>query len=225
MKPIQTTIVIAGLSLLTSKAQAQSSWNFEYGIYNIFSPNATAYVVQQQNIEQVNEGSGVSYWCPVNNGEVATLTQEFTFSGPTTAIYLNTQVCSFNLGALGSGIGALYASTDGVNWTLLGNAPTPSQVESSTALVYNGDLPNSLLGANQIYIQAQLESSGWNITSQFERQDGDFEGDGANIFQLDANYTTAVPEAPSSTLLVVGLAVVTCQTLRRSGERQPKLEP
>ena len=173
MKPIQIAVLIAGLSLLTFKSEAQSSFDFQYGYEDVYSPNALNYIVQQQNIERSSEGGnpadGISYWNPINNGTPASLTQEFTFSGPTTEIFLNARLASFNFGGNEFGSGSLLASKDGVNWVLLENAPTQGVPQAN--YIYNQDLPSSLLGANQIYIQEQLNTSGWNILEQFSRAD------------------------------------------------------
>jgi hypothetical protein len=198
--------------LLSYGAMAQGTFNFGY--LDVYSPNALNYVVQQQNIERSSEGGnpadGISYWNPVNNGTPAILTQEFTFSGPTTEISLYAEISVFNFDG-NTGSGSLWASTDDVNWVELVNAPTTSSAEYT--YIYNGNLPNSLLGANQIFIQTQLETSGDDIWGQFNRQDtsvnnGAGYNDGGNIFQLDANYTSAVPESSTVSLFGIGLAIL-----------------
>jgi hypothetical protein len=199
MKTIKLTALIAGLCILAFKSKAQSSFDFQYGYLNVLSPNALNYAVQQQNIETTDEGGGISYMNPINNGTPAILTQEFTFSAPTTEIFLSADIAAFNFGGSDYGSGSLWASPDGINWVELLNAPTPSS--GGFGYIYDGNLPSSLLGANQIYIQAQLETSGEDILAQFEREGG------GNLppFALDANV---VPENSTMSLFGVGLAIL-----------------
>jgi hypothetical protein len=179
MKTIQISALIIGLFLLTCESEAQSTWNFQFSYYDVFSSNALDYVVQQQNIQRTDEGDGVTYWNPITNGTPAILTQEFTFPGITTEIYLN--VYDLYIANL-NGSGSLLGSTNGTNWVLLLNAP-PSDIPVGYS--YETNLPSSLLGSTQIWIQIQLQTTGSDIWAQF-RQDGDTN----TAFQLDVNYTT-----------------------------------
>jgi Fe-S cluster assembly iron-binding protein IscA len=182
MNTIRLTVLVAAFSLFTSTSEAQSSWDFQFGYYNVFSSNALNYVVQQQNIERTDEGDGITYWNPITNGEEAILTQEITFPRPTAQIYLNVYdlyIANFGGGDYGSG--SLWGSIDGTNWVMLLNAPTPSII--ALGYSYETNLPSSLIGSSQIWIQIRLETSGWDIMAQF-RQDGD-----TNMaFELNANY-------------------------------------
>jgi hypothetical protein len=188
MKSLQLTVLVAGLFLLTFKLQAQSSWDFQFSYLDCFSSNALDYVVQQQNIERTSESGtpadGISYWHPITNGEEAILTQEFTFPGLTTEIFLSVYdlyIANFASGEYGSG--SLLASTDGTNWLTLLNAPTPSII--AVGYSYATNLPSSLLGSTQIWIQIQLETTGWDIMAQFRQ---DTTGTINNAFELYANY-------------------------------------
>jgi hypothetical protein len=211
---LQMAVLMAGLSLLSFKSEAQTSWDFSYGYLSVLAPNALNYVVQQQNIEVTDEGAGISYMNPVNSGSPAILTQEFTFSGPTTEIYLTATIDTFNFGGGNVGSGSLWASTDDVNWVLLESAPSPSTLPVSSATYnYFADLPSSLLGADQIYIQTQLQTTDADILAQFSRQQTSFDGgigvnDGGNVFELDANHTSAVPESSTMSLFGIGLAIL-----------------
>lgn len=178
---------MAGLCFLTFNSQAQTSWGFQYGFQNIFATNALNYVVEQNNIERTTEaGSGFTYWNPINNGTPATLTMKFTFPQPTAEIFLNAVLTSYNFSSGEYGSGSLSGSIDGTNWLLLLNAPTPASI--SGGYDYFTNLPSALLGTKQIWIQAQLQTTGNNIMAQYLRQQT-----GTNdIFDLDVNY------APSS---------------------------
>lgn len=179
-------------------------YDFKYGYFDAYSSNAMQYVVGQTNMQQTSENGRVLYWNPINNGQEADLTYKFTFEQPTTSIFLNAKIDTFNFGGGEFGSGSLWGSTNGIDWILLTNAPTPATISQSS--VYNTNLPASLTGASKIWIQARLNSSGWNIMSQFSRQDlqaNDGTGYlfGGNIFELDANF------APKLSIGVAALSV------------------
>jgi len=157
---------LAALLLCLSAFHAQA-YDFTFGYTNVFAPNATNYVVAQQNIQRTDEGDGITYWNPVNNGTPASLTQKFTFPRPTAQVFLAAHFSSFNFGSGISGSGSLWGSTDGTNWVSLLNAPTPA----GTALdyYYNTNLPSSLIGSYQIWIQARLQTTDLNTLAQFQR--------------------------------------------------------
>jgi hypothetical protein len=90
-------------------------------------------------------------------------------------------------------------------WGRIENAPTQGVAQAN--YFYQGNLPNSLLGANQIYIQTQLNTSGLNILAQLGRYDTKG-GDVHDIFDLNANYTTAVPENSTLSLFGIGFAIL-----------------
>jgi len=224
--PCFAMLFVVGI-FIAENSQAQST--FSYGYFDVYSANALDYVVGQNNIEQSGEDGtpGVSGWNPINNGQEATITYEFTFAQPTTSISLYATLSSFNFGGSDFGNGSLWASTDGENWTELLDAPTPAYpgYEYGLGYTYSQDLPTSLLGTDQIYIQAQLETSGWDILSQFSRQDTaandgagyNNDGDG-NIFELDATLAP-VPEPSTGTLALVG--GFGAWLLQRKGKRAP----
>lgn len=198
---------------LSCGAIAQSSFN--YGFFDVYSSNALDYVVGQNNIEQSGEAGtpGVSGWNPINNGQEASITYEFTFAQPTTSISLYATLASFNFGGGEFGSGSLWASTDGENWTLLMDAPTPAYpgYEYGLGYTFDANLPTSLIGTTDIWIQAQLDTSGWDILSQFSRQDtaannGTGYNNGGNIFELDATLAP-VPEPSSAMLAVIGVVL------------------
>jgi hypothetical protein len=189
MKKIQLSAFITGLLFLTLASNAQTSWDFQYGFLDVFSTNALQYVVGQTNVTQTAESGGpsdgVSYWCPINNGTPASLTMEFSFPQPTTAIFLKIgSEPVYNFGGGETGTESLWGSKDGTNWIQLVNLPTPTGISADDQLTTN--LPSSLIGANQIWIQDRMETSGLNIMAQFLRQDTSSNTN--NAFQLNANF-------------------------------------
>ena len=141
---------------------------FTYKFLDVYSSNALDYIVDSNNIERNSENgnpaSGISYWCPINNGQTASLTFKFTFAQPTTSIYLNAggtnsgTIATYNFGNGETGSGSLWTSTNGADWILLGTAPVPTG--TTAGLDYNQYLPSSLTGATEIWFQIQLETSG-----------------------------------------------------------------
>lgn len=169
MKYMKQSSLLAALFVCLSASQAMGQpWNFTFSFPNVFAANALNYVVGQTNIERINEGGGGdTYWCPINNGQ-ATLTQEFTFPRPTAQAFLSANLSMFNFGSGEYGSGSLWGSIDGTNWVLLLNAPTPAGINEDYH--YNTNLPSSLIGSYQIWIQTRLQTTGWNIMAQFQRQ-------------------------------------------------------
>jgi PEP-CTERM motif len=209
MKLLNLSLGIAAVAAMVTTAQAQN-WDFQYSYANVFAPNALNYVVQQQNIERSNEGAGGdTYWNPINAGTPAILTQEFTFSAPTTKIYLSADLETFNFGGGDYGSASLLASTDGQHWTDLADSPTPAS--GGGGIIYAQDLPSSLLGANQIYIQAQLNASGSDIMAQFMREYNPIPTE-YTPFTLDVDV---VPEPSTTLLMLVGLALVLHRGVKR----------
>src|SRR5262249_10141084 len=126
--------------------------------------------------------------------------------GQTTQIYLNDgsePVYNFGGGEYGSQ--SVWASTDGVNWIELVDLQPPTGI--SNDYFYQSDLPSSLLGANEIWIQDRMITSGWNIMAQYLRTDTSASPNPNDIFYLYANYTIA-PEPNSLGLMAFALLSV-----------------
>jgi hypothetical protein len=194
LKASKLLIIVTGLCISVVPSHG---YDFQYSLWDANSSNALDYVVGQVNMQRTSEGgNGVSYWNPINNGQEATLTMEFQFPQPTTSVFLSTTLASYNFGGGDYGSGSLWASTDGANWIQIMNNPTPSGIDSYTW--YSSDLPDSLIGSSQIWIQAQLETSGWNIMAQFERSSTQ------DAFDLDANL---IPEPSAALIALSGFAL------------------
>ena len=209
------TLALASITLICFLPQARA-YDFQYGFWNVYSPNALDYVVGQVNLQRTSEGgnpaSGVSYWNPIYNGQAASLTLEFTFPRPTASIFLYSHIATYNFGGGNFGSGSLWGSTNGTAWVSLMNAPTPSGIDAG--YFYQTNLPDSLTGVAEIWIQARLQTSGWNIMAQFSRQDT--AANPNNIFELDANLVPA-PEPSAVLLALAGFTLVAMQRLRRKG--------
>src|SRR5205814_1020552 len=145
-------------------------YDFEYSYSDVYQPNALSYVVSMANVQRLHEANPpVSYFCPIVNGTPALITQRFSLAAPIADAFLQTGLASYNFGGGSFGSGSIWGSKDGDNWDLLVDAPTPATIDSGYP--YNGHLPATLLGGNSIWIQTRMQTSGWNIMSQFNRKD------------------------------------------------------
>ena len=171
---------ITALAAMVTTAQAQS-WDYIFSYQNVYSPNALNYVVEQVNIQRTSEGA-ITYWNPASDGAEARLTQRFLFPYPTAQAFLHMEyIYAANFG-IASGSGSLWGSIDGTNWVVLVDVPTPA---FDAGGAYSTNLPNSLLGSTQLWIQARLQTTGWNILAQFLRYDMSRTN---NAFDLKVKY-------------------------------------
>jgi hypothetical protein len=193
---------LAALFVCLSAFHARA-YDFTFGYTNVFASNALQYVVGQTNIQRTDEGGGGdTYWKPINNGMPASLTQKFTFPRPTAQVFLAAHLSIFNFGSGTYGSGSLWASKDGTNWVSLLNAPTPAGI--ATNYTYATNLPNSLIGGTQIWIQARLQTTGLNNQAQFQRA---YNGNPTQYpaFALDVTYAPSY--APSQITFVKAFTV------------------
>ncbi len=221
---LRISAIAATCALSSTTARA---WDFSYSYTTVNDANALAYVVGQQNVARYNDWTGSSYWGPTLNDGLATLTSRFTFSGPTAEVFLHARLESYNWTGSGRpdyGFSSLWASTDGSSWQLLLDCPTPSSSTGFFNAVYNQDIPSSLLGSSELWLQARMEqhaafifdpsdAAAWT-DAQFSR----FDGPGVNppstgnAFELNA---TLVPEPTVARLALLATGLL-CWRLRRS---------
>ena len=88
------------------------------------------------------------------------------------------------------------------------DAPTPSSI--AQGYFYDQSLPKSLLGDSDIWIQARMQASGWNILSQLSRTDMSVP---IEIFRFKA-AVASVPEL-SNTLELLAGALLFLVSVRR----------
>jgi len=196
------------LAAMVTPASAQN-WDFSLSYQNVYSTNALNYVTEQVNMQMTSEGD-ITYWNPVNNGAEARLTQKFSFTQPTSSAFLHMNyiyIANFGGGSYGSG--SLWGSKNGSDWLQLVDAPTPSSI--AAGYNYDGMLPESLMGNRDLWIQARLNTSGWNIMAQFLRYDVGWRTD--NAFDLKV---ALAPEPSALSLLAVGFGGLALVRRRRS---------
>lgn len=198
---------------------------FSYSYQSVFDGNAGTYIVGQQNVRRYSEWQAqpVTYWGPAANDLPALLTMRFDFAAPTAQVYLSAGVTAANwqnAGRLDYGSASLWASTDGASWQLLLNneIPTGSTTVGAT-LVYNQDVPASLVGSSHFWLQVRMQEHAaltdadplavtW-ADAQFSRFDPANPGAG-NTFELQV---TTVPEPGLVSFSTLGLLVL-CRCCR-----------
>lgn len=206
MKKLKFLLGFAGLVLTVTALQAQSI--FDYQFLRAFDTNSLTYNVQytsmQQWTESGNQTNGTMYFCPSIAGWPAYITKQFVFTAPTTNVFLSAKITVFNFsgsGYYGYGSGSLSGSTNGTSWILLMNCPTTST--NGYDYLYSNNIPKSLCGSKNLYIQVQLLSTvspsfhGLNV-AQFSRavivgQTNTSNGGTTNIFEVKATLLSPPP--------------------------------
>ncbi len=150
---------------------------FSYDLLFVNQPDADKYLVSQSHVRKYRETQQtypVTYWGPTDNGVDANLTYKFPLKQKASRIDLLANIASFNFsqgGGSGTGCSSLWGSKDGKNWTLLLDNPAPNRIDSYKT--FDSQLPDSLLGANEIWVQIRLRADGAPntayTTAQFAR--------------------------------------------------------
>ena len=185
---MKKVVLKTALLLFVGLASTAQAWDFDFGYTHAFHPNATNYVVEQSNIERSAEGDashGVSYWHPIQNGVEARLTQKFSFPRQTDRIRMFAHMASYNFSASTYGSGTVHGSKDGTNWVLLMESPRPAGIDGGA--FFNADLPASLVGGKEIWIQARMQTEGWAIMAQYLRADTSASPNPINVFDIKVN--------------------------------------
>jgi hypothetical protein len=221
MRPIRLIIfIVASMVFFSSFCHA---YDFTYTIGDPSTVQAQQYIEYKNNVELTYEYVNTTapvYWKPIIGGSSigtttpGTVIYHFDFGTDiveTANLYIH--MPTFNW-SYSQGHNYLYGSTDNVNWVQLLDVPPPVY-EGANSGTYNGSLPSSLLGANDIYLKALLYSYGayasyggaMTNTAQLTRWSGPGYGD---PFKLEVNFQdngggTTVPEPMSIFLLIIGV--------------------
>jgi len=158
----------------------EGSWDFDYSYTHVHATNALVHIVEKQNIQKFTEWQRPphTYWAPVKNDSIAKLTYRFDFPNPTSEVYLHADCDAWsfesdsNNQSKAKGAAAILASVDGQNWIDLMNRISPTVIWGDTtgndqALGYRNNLPEELIGSNQLWIQVQMLCSGVSKDSSF----------------------------------------------------------
>lgn len=195
--------ILVGLFLLTGNAFAASEWDFSYSYGNPNTPEAKTYITHQSNVN-VRHESPVYYWCPAGPG-TGEIIMEFDFGEKTDKAYLLAKMPTFHWG-YGQGHNYLYGSTDGDTWLQLLDVTPPAYAHANPG-VYNGNLPDELIGVDKLFLKFVLSttatSSGvWQNVAQFSRWDESYPN--STSFALNVAYQP-VPVPAAVWLLGSGL--------------------
>lgn len=183
----QTEVPVAQASV-----DEQVNWDFEYGYRHVFESHADDHLINIGNAKKYSElqSPQSSYWGPSANDIEATLTYRFDFPSPAACLFVKANIHSFNFsngGGRGIGAGSLWASRDGINWVVLLENPAGPGMNSHKT--YEQNLPKSLLGAKQLWLQIKMNARGApNIAytvAQFSRSTSSAT---ENIFEVKAQY-------------------------------------
>ena len=170
--------------------------HFSWGFKTIEAHDADTYLVESNKVKKFidPEDALVSYWGPSENEVVANLTYRFDFNGSVKSararIATNSVNYSSNPNYSGSGFSSLWASSDGSEWTRISNNPTPTT--DSSLVVFDDQLPTSLMDSSQLFLKIQLQTSDTPLdsysTAQFSK--ASLNND-AYVFLFDANYSAS----------------------------------
>jgi hypothetical protein len=186
MKNAPIITVLAAMACLSLQASGQDVWDFEYGYDHVLSANANEHNSSVANAVKIHEG--IFYYYQPANGNLnpGVITKKFTFANPTEEAYLFSVVHTFKW-SYGEGSGSIHASKDGATWVPLASADPPLYGQYNSGAV-NGLLPASVLGTNELWIRAEINTSGSSSlrnTAQYSRG----MANGSDSFRIRVNLT------------------------------------
>ncbi|MFM1942068.1 MAG: hypothetical protein RI897_1050 [Verrucomicrobiota bacterium] len=197
------------LALLAGLGPAIGSqqWDWEYDVETVFEPNAKDHIVELANAQRSSEGS-TRFWCALEAGTQARVTQHFAFTNSIEQAHLQAHsLYAANFSKDIYGQASLWASKDGLTWSRLLNIPRPGI--PTVNLTYDGLLPPSLTGGQDLWIQARLVSYDWSHAARFlqaSQNQSDQPAFSLRIEFADAPASTHVAPSPSSARRAVASA-------------------
>jgi len=172
--PVTRTVIVA--------PAGEYTWDFVYELRHVGEAAADTYLHSSVNARKYSEWQSppVTYWGPTQNGAEGRVTFRFPLGGDAQRVSVHAELASFNFDwgrrngwfGWGTGSSSLWASKDGQSWVLVKDNPAPPErVDSYVA--FDGDLPVSLLGSNEIWLQVRMLVEGAlnssYTTAQFAR--------------------------------------------------------
>ncbi|MCC6642046.1 MAG: hypothetical protein IT386_12875 [Deltaproteobacteria bacterium] len=204
---------IAALCLLVLPGLAHAVPDFSYSYGDPYLASSQTYIVSTSNAVLYSEGV-VHTWKPSVGGTTfgsttpGRITYHFSLPSPAAAISLWMNMPTFHW-SYSQGHNFLFGSTDGTNWTQLADVLPPAF--GSARDLGTVAIPGSLLGANDLWLRADLYSYGsfapsggvYTNTAQLSRWATN--NPTAKSFRLEVTY---VPEPATALLVLCGLGTL-----------------
>jgi len=205
-----------------------STYDFEYSYGDPNLATSQTYIESTSNAELRLETS-YHYWKPIVGATTeddtmpGVITYHFNFSDTIDKAYLYLRLDTF-CWSYSKGHDFLFASTDGSSWQQISEVLPPTNISGWTGGGWNGLLPDSVVGTNDIWLQARLYSfgpsatSGGAMTNTAQLSRYDVGNQNMTTFRLGVDFVTApVPEP--GTMLLFGLGLLGLSGISR--KRKP----
>ncbi|MBW1719747.1 MAG: hypothetical protein JRJ43_09335 [Deltaproteobacteria bacterium] len=163
MNKVMTVLLFV---FLTTPLYAASDFSYTYK--NPTSVHAADYIVQKINVELHSEGS-VTYWKPAKGAETLAQTSpgiivyHFPFNYPIqkAELFISTWTYHWNYS---QGRSLIFGSTDRNSWIKIAEADPPEFGQANSGS-FQGSLPQSFIGAKDIWLKVELYSYGNSAAS------------------------------------------------------------
>lgn len=201
-------------------ANVADAASFSYSYSNPYEAHAQTYIHSMSNVELHTEGT-VRHWKPATGGTTignttpGVITYKFDFGTDIVgSATLKTNNPTFHW-SYSQGHNYFFGSKNGSDWVQMLNV-TPPAYGTANVGVFNGLLPDTLLGGTQLWFKAELYSYGrnapfggvWTNTAQHSRWDVNHPN--AETFKLEVDFAGGpdpIPVPAALPLLGLGLAV------------------
>ena len=186
-------LLIAGLLVGLGRGTAEASILLQHSFHTVYDSNAEDFLYSTSNAVKRAEGNGTKYWSPSANGVDAEIVYRFNAGAKIDQAVLYARVNQFDFGS-SWGVADIWGSRNGQDWTwLAGNNQTRGDgtFRYGTGEDIPDALPSNLLGGNEIWIKATMNTVGSPIMAQWARNP--YWIPEANVFEIQL-HSNPVPE-------------------------------
>ncbi|MDC0368416.1 hypothetical protein OAN13_01855 [Opitutales bacterium] len=163
--------------------------NFFHGYRYIYDYGADDYVHEVENITAYISGNHYHYGSS-SGDKLSKLTYKYIFQENLVSAKVKFRLSAAYLDgpfSRGKGTSSAWASKDGLNWVELLNVPEPSIPEDRVYVTFEENLPESLTGGKNLYLQFRMQFSGFDdYKSAYASFSSASQTSNENIFYLDA---------------------------------------